>query len=64
MVFTQRHGETLGRDLGIDPSAVEFNFDSVKASLGVENSTNSLTYRELQQRRDLIQKRMREHVTK
>ncbi len=55
MVFTQRHGETLGRDLGIDPSAVEFNFDSVKASLGVENSTNSLTYRELQQRRDLIQ---------
>jgi ubiquinone biosynthesis protein len=59
MTFTQRHGERLGRELGVDPNAVEFNFDSVKAGLGVDASTNSLTYRELQKRRELIQKRMR-----
>jgi hypothetical protein len=28
----------------------------------VDASTNSMTYRDLQKRRDLIQKRMREHV--
>ncbi len=62
MLFAQRHGEQLGRELGIDHNAIEINLDSVKAGLGVELETNSLTYRELQQRRELIQKRMRERV--
>ena len=35
---------------------------SLKAGLGVDESVNSLTYRELQQRRDLINKRMRDHI--
>jgi hypothetical protein len=30
--------------------------------LGVDASVNSLTYRDLQARRELIQKRMRDHV--
>jgi len=60
--FTERHGERLGRELGVDPTAVEFNLDGVKASLGVDASTETLTYRDLQARRDLIQKRMRDHV--
>ena len=64
MLFAQRHGERLGRELGIDHTSVEINLDSVKASLGVDASTNSMTYRDLQKRRQLIQKRMREHVGK
>jgi ubiquinone biosynthesis protein len=36
--------------------------DGVKAGFGVDTATDSLTYRELQARRDLIQKRMRDHV--
>ncbi len=62
MLFAQRHGEQLGRELGIDHNTIEINLDSVKAGLGVDLDTNSLTYRELQQRRELIQKRMRERV--
>ena len=62
MLFAQRHGEQLGRELGIDHNSIEINLDSVKAGLGIELETNSLTYRELQQRRELIQKRMRERV--
>ena len=61
-MFAERHGERLGRELGIDHQAVEINMDGVKASLGVDNSVERLTYRELQARRDLIQKRMRDHV--
>jgi ubiquinone biosynthesis protein len=41
---------------------VEINLDSVKAGLGVSNDTDRMTYRDLQKRRELIQKRMRDHV--
>ena len=62
MLFAQRHGERLGRELGIDHTAVEINLDSVKATLGVDVTTDTMTYRDLQRRRELIQRRMREHV--
>jgi ubiquinone biosynthesis protein len=38
------------------------DMDGVKASFGVDTSTDSLTYRDLQQRRKVIQKRMREQT--
>jgi ubiquinone biosynthesis protein len=62
MMFAMKHGERLGRELGVNPNEVEFDMDGVKASMGLESNVNSLTYRELQQRRALIQKRMQEHV--
>ena len=60
--FTMRHGERLARDLGVAAESLEINMDSFKAGLGVDLSTESLTYRELKERRDLIQKRMRDHI--
>jgi ubiquinone biosynthesis protein len=63
MLFAERHGERLGRELGVDPRSMRVNLDSVKAGLGLEPSAaDSLTYRDLQARRELIQKRMRDHV--
>ncbi|MGA9278098.1 ABC1 kinase family protein [Ilumatobacter sp.] len=62
MLFAMKHGERLGRELGVDPGAVEFDMDGVKASMGLDSSVNRLTYRELQARRALIQKRMADHV--
>jgi ubiquinone biosynthesis protein len=62
MMFAQRHGERLGKDLGIDPNAVEFDLTGVKASLGLEADVDRMSYKDLQARRDLIQKRMRDHV--
>jgi len=59
MLFAQRHGERLGRELGIDHTAVEINLDSVKAGFGIEADVDRLTYRELRERRELIQRRMR-----
>ncbi len=64
MTFATRHGERLGRELGVDPNAVQFDMSSVKASLGLEADVDRMTYKDLQARRDLIQKRMREHVTR
>jgi ubiquinone biosynthesis protein len=62
MTFAERHGERLGRELGIDHTGIELSMDGVKAGFGVDADTESLTYRELQARRDLISKRMRDHV--
>ncbi len=62
MLFAMKHGERLGRELGLNPSDVEFDMDGVKASMGLDPSVNRLTYRELQERRALIQKRMADHV--
>ncbi len=61
MYFATRHGERLATELGVDAANVEFDFDSVKAGFGVEAHVDSLTYRELQERRQLIQKRMHAH---
>jgi ubiquinone biosynthesis protein len=60
LYFAQTHGERLGRELGIDHTQVEINLDGVKASLGVDAATERLTYRDLQERRALINKRMQE----
>jgi ubiquinone biosynthesis protein len=62
LMFAERHGERLAQELGIDHNEVEIDMDGVKAGFGVDPSTERLTYRELQARRELIQKRMRDHV--
>ncbi|MFT6391404.1 MAG: ubiquinone biosynthesis protein, partial [Ilumatobacter sp.] len=62
MLFAMKHGERLGRELGVDPTKVEFDMDGIKASVGLEASASGLTYRELQERRAIIQKRMAAHA--
>lgn len=59
MMFAQRHGARLSQELGIDATGVDFDFDGVKAGFGLDSSVDSLTYRELQERRHIIQQRMR-----
>jgi ubiquinone biosynthesis protein len=56
--FAMTHGERLGRELGVDPTAVEFNFDGIKGTLGLEAEVESITYSELRARRELIGKRL------
>ena len=57
MYFAQTHGEKLFADVGIDPSTFEIDLEGVKNSIGVDTSTERLTYRELQERRELIRSR-------
>ena len=62
--FAERHGERLGRELGIDHTSIELNMDGVKAGFGVDAATESLTYRELPARRELINMRKRDKVVR
>ena len=58
--FATAHGERLSHDIGLDPRTVEIDLTGVKASFGVTPETEGLTYRELQQRRDVIRSRLGE----
>ncbi len=61
MYFTRTHGERIGRELGFDVGSLEVDLDSVKAGLGLDADLDRLTYRDLRKRRELINKRMRDH---
>ena len=61
MYFTARHGERIAAEVGIDPRATEVDLDGLRASLGVPSEVEAMSYRDLQERRQLIRKRMRDH---
>ncbi len=60
--MTARHGDRIAQDVGIDPRSVEVDLDGLKASLGLEPGVQTLTHRELQQRRETIRRRMEERA--
>lgn len=61
MYFAQNHGEQIAADIGVDPDSYEIDLSSVKASFGVEDAVDTMTYRDLQERRELIRKRLGDH---
>jgi ubiquinone biosynthesis protein len=61
LYFTQRYGERIAAEVGVDPRETAIDLDGFRAQLGVSNDVGSMTYRELQDRRELIRKRMEEH---
>lgn len=61
MYFTQRYGEKIAIEVGVDPREREIDLDSFRAQLGVTSEVNSMSYREMQDRRELIRKRMEDH---
>ncbi|HET9078648.1 MAG TPA: AarF/UbiB family protein [Acidimicrobiales bacterium] len=61
LYFTQRHGERIAAEVGVDPRQQAVDLEGFKASLGVTADVDRLTYRDLQARRQLIRKRMEEH---
>jgi ubiquinone biosynthesis protein len=57
MYFVQTHGEKLFADVGVDPKTFELDLTAVKDAVGVDRTASQLTYRELQERRELIRSR-------
>jgi ubiquinone biosynthesis protein len=60
MYFADTHGERIAADIGIDPRTYQLDMTGVKASFGLDDTTESLTYRDLQNRRELIRNRFRD----
>lgn len=59
-----RHGERIASEVGIDPREREIDLDGMKASMGLTGDVEGITHRELQERRQLIRKRMQEREKK
>jgi len=56
--FAETHGERIAEQVGLDPLTYELDLTGIKGSFGVDpNDTPTLTYRELQERRQLIRSR-------
>jgi ubiquinone biosynthesis protein len=61
MYFTQRYGERIAAEVGVDPRQRELDLDGFRAQLGVTPEVQTMTYRELQERREIIRRRMEDH---
>jgi ubiquinone biosynthesis protein len=59
--FAERYGDRIAHDIGIDPRERPLEIAGVRAAVGVSEDVESLTYRDLQARRELIRRRMEEH---
>ena len=59
--FAKEHGERIMADVGIDPRAFQTNATAVAQSMGLPEGTVKFTARDLQERRELIARRMRHH---
>jgi ubiquinone biosynthesis protein len=58
MHFATTHGERLAAELGVEPGTYEVDLTGVKASFGLEDSVDQITYRDLQARREVIRSRL------
>jgi len=58
MWFFKEHGNQLAADVGVKVDELDVDLESMKGHFGVDPATEALTYRELQERRDLISKRL------
>jgi ubiquinone biosynthesis protein len=56
-----RHGARLAADLGIDMSEATFDAAAVKAAMGVSPEVEKLTYKDVQERREIIRQRFEQH---
>lgn len=62
MKFAEKHGERLAAELGMASDAIAVDMTGFKASLGLDAEVEGITYRELQARRELINRRMRDQL--
>jgi ubiquinone biosynthesis protein len=59
--FAQNHAETIAGQIGFDPAESNVDLTGVKASLGLQEEVESMTHRELQQRREAVQKKFEDY---
>jgi len=58
--FAENHADRISRDVGIDPSRAQLDLSGMKQSMGLEGDVDSITQRELIERREKIRERIEE----
>ncbi|MAI80894.1 MAG: ABC transporter [Deltaproteobacteria bacterium] len=60
--FAENHAEAITSQIGFDPSKTEVDLTAARATLGLEDADESITHRELQERRQIVQKKLEDQV--
>jgi ubiquinone biosynthesis protein len=58
--FTEEHGEQIARDVGMDLVERPLDLDGYRAVMGIADGSESITFRDLQERREIISRRLAE----
>ncbi len=58
--FAARHGGRIAAEIGVDPRARPIDLSGVRSSLGLAPETERLSYRELQERREAVRRKLTE----
>jgi ubiquinone biosynthesis protein len=56
--FTEHHGDQIARDVGVDLVESPIDLDGYRAAMGFAEETDPITFRDLQERRELIRRRL------
>jgi len=59
--FTEHHGERIAREVGFEVTSDTIDLDGYRAAMGFTEETDAITFRDLQERRELIAKRLEAH---
>ena len=59
--FTEHHGERIAREVGFEVTTDTIDLDGYRAAMGFTEETDAITFRDLQERRELIAKRLEAH---
>jgi ubiquinone biosynthesis protein len=60
--FTERHGEQIARDVGMELTQAPIDVEGYRAAMGFTDPTETVTFRDLQERRELIRKRLEQRA--
>ncbi len=58
--FTEQHGEQIARDVGMELVDRPLDLDGYRAAMGITDGSESITFRDLQERREIISRRLAE----
>ncbi len=56
--FNEHHGEQIARDVGLELARTPIDLDGYRAAMGFPDETDPITFQDLQERRELIRRRL------
>jgi ubiquinone biosynthesis protein len=60
--FTEQHGERIAREVGMELAESAIDLDGYRAAMGFTEDTDAITFRDLQERRELIRRRLEQRA--
>jgi ubiquinone biosynthesis protein len=58
--FTERHGEQIAREVGVELVETPIDLEGYRAAMGFPDETDPITFHDLQERRELIRRRLQQ----